>query len=271
MPRNDSGARSGLKGAADIGRFVAPILEGIGRMREMDSLIRSSVTACPGKCEGGRISVRDGVTGKVMTRPCHLMTPDCGYGQLLMRRLDAASMDLLRICGAPTRFMAQLVSPRRTIALQKSLAWNRKGFLTITGPTGTGKSFAAASVLFEATRSRMERTWNDPTQWSKSAAGLWLSAYRVSTSREDFALALSCGFLVLDDLGEEVPTPAVRAAMKEIVSERYNRDRPTIVTSNLSIEAIRDRYGDRMVERLVETGKVIECSGESMRLGESAA
>ncbi len=267
---NGSDSRSSGKDAVDVGAVVAPMLEAIERMRSVDMIFRSSVTSCPG-CSDGSLTLSDRVTGKTMRRPCHLVAKDCGYGQLLMRRMNDAVLQRLRQSGVPARFLDTLPTPRRTIALMKALSWNRRGFLTVTGPTGTGKSFAAASVLFEATRTRMERVWREPGEWAKSGVGSWISAYRASTNRDDFAAALACGFLVVDDLGEEVNTPGVKAAMKEVVSDRYNQNRPTIVTSNLSVLEIRDRYGDRMTERLVEGGMVVECSGESMRLRTEAA
>ena len=63
--------------------------------------------------------------------------------------------------------------------------------------------------------------------------------------------------LVLDDLGAEWPGGWGMTKVDAIFSERYNRQRSTIVTTNLGGADMRNRYADRIIDRLRATNRVI--------------
>lgn len=51
-----------------------------------------------------------------------------------------------------------------------------------------------------------------------------------------------------------------------IFSERYNRQRSTIVTTNLCGADMKNRYADRIIDRLRSTTRVVTCNtSESLR------
>ena len=76
-------------------------------------------------------------------------------------------------------------------------------------------------------------------------------------------------YLLMDDIGEE-PTE-VRdygrswPLFTKIVAERYTRMLPFIITSNLNLEQIEDRYGQRTADRLREIADVIVFNNNSYR------
>ena len=73
--------------------------------------------------------------------------------------------------------------------------------------------------------------------------------------------------LVLDDLGAEWGSSYVTSKIDAIFSERYNRKKSTIVTTNLAGQALCSRYPDRIIDRLRETTQIITFTTEvSLRL-----
>jgi len=72
--------------------------------------------------------------------------------------------------------------------------------------------------------------------------------------------------LVLDDLGAEHTEGWVLTKVDAIIAERYNRCRSVIVTTNLSAEQLRGVYAERVIDRLRSTLKVVNFSGQSLRL-----
>lgn len=60
-------------------------------------------------------------------------------------------------------------------------------------------------------------------------------------------------FLVLDELGVSEGGKDEGPALYEILSERYARKRPTVITTNKSPDEIRGIIGERMVSRLRES------------------
>ncbi|MCL6558045.1 MAG: ATP-binding protein [Firmicutes bacterium] len=72
--------------------------------------------------------------------------------------------------------------------------------------------------------------------------------------------------LVLDDLGAEYTEGWVLTKVDAIISERYNRCRSVIVTTNLTAEQLRGVYAERVIDRLRSTLKVVNFSGRSLRV-----
>ena len=72
--------------------------------------------------------------------------------------------------------------------------------------------------------------------------------------------------LVLDDMGAEYATGWVTTKVDAIISERYNRCRPVIVTTNLTGESMCNTYTERVLDRLNSTCQVLTFAGRSLRL-----
>lgn len=76
----------------------------------------------------------------------------------------------------------------------------------------------------------------------------------------------STPLLVLDDLGgENTDQGWVLSKVDSIITERYNRMLPIVVTTNLSKEELAGTYSGRIMDRLRNTSKCLVFSGESQR------
>jgi DNA replication protein DnaC len=73
--------------------------------------------------------------------------------------------------------------------------------------------------------------------------------------------------LVIDDLGEEFNDTKGNflAVLDEAVSDRIANLRPTVITTNLDVEAFKLRYGARVTDRIRGSGRWFAVAGESMR------
>jgi len=71
--------------------------------------------------------------------------------------------------------------------------------------------------------------------------------------------------LILDDMGSEHTEGWVLTKVDAIISERYNRCRSIIITTNLSTEQLKDTYAERVIDRLRSTLLVINFAGQSFR------
>ena len=140
--------------------------------------------------------------------------------------------------------------------------------IVLSGGTGTGKTFAAAIIA----NNLMERGFSV----------LYLTAFSLvqrfkSYIQNDFATRgdtsalddlLDADLLVIDDLGTE---PTIRNITQEyiynIINERLVAGRAFIVTTNLDIDELDERYDKRIASRLLsrETTAVIEMKGPDLR------
>lgn len=94
------------------------------------------------------------------------------------------------------------------------------------------------------------------------------------TNREEWARfearLRGVGILLLDDLGTERSESWVHTKIDAIVSERYNRMKPIILTSNLTGEMMEDAYNGRIFDRIRQTTEVIKFNGSSLRQSRTA-
>ena len=73
--------------------------------------------------------------------------------------------------------------------------------------------------------------------------------------------------LILDDLGMEYPSDWVLNKVDAIITKRYNKMLPVIITTNLVPNEIGDRYMERIYDRLKSTSFVLIETGDSLRKG----
>jgi DNA replication protein DnaC len=90
---------------------------------------------------------------------------------------------------------------------------------------------------------------------------LFLAAVDLGVARQQHGLgegespvvgqAMTAPMLVFDDLGQEAQdgTPVVA----HVIQRRYDRVRPTIATTGLTVEQLVSRYGAGVARRLIET------------------
>ena len=66
-----------------------------------------------------------------------------------------------------------------------------------------------------------------------------------------------CDLLLIDDLGAQKNSEWSREVLYLLIDRRYRDVRPTIVTSNLTLDQISELIDDRIASRLAEMGPVI--------------
>ena len=162
---------------------------------------------------------------------------------------------MLATANVPERFQSATVDrikeddAREIIGeMLDDVAWRVKGDgLVINGPFNTGKSSAAAVLAMDSIR-RCERV-------------LWVPARDVPSvmfrdsprDRELYTMLRSTDLLVVDDLGAEGfgADKAGGAALENMARILYERQRPMIVTSNLSWGQLQEKYRSSFVSVLM--------------------
>lgn len=127
--------------------------------------------------------------------------------------------------------------------------------LLLRGPVGTLKTSLAVAVLQRCVQQKRHAQFLTMPSLLDSI----FSAKAVSPEdwRRFEERLRQVPLLVLDDLGAEWSGGWVMTKVDAIFSERYNRQRATIVTTNLGSAELQDRYADRIIDRLRSTCQVI--------------
>ncbi|MCM1508402.1 MAG: ATP-binding protein [Ruminococcus flavefaciens] len=71
--------------------------------------------------------------------------------------------------------------------------------------------------------------------------------------------------LILDDLGAEFSTQFTVAALYNIINTRINNELPTIISTNLTMTEIEEKYTQRIASRIVGTAVPIQFCGKDIR------
>jgi len=75
-----------------------------------------------------------------------------------------------------------------------------------------------------------------------------------------------CEYLVMDDIGGENPTEWDKKTLSYIVNERDGRLKPTIITSNFSLDELVDHIGQRIASRIAGMSQIIRMPEPNRRL-----
>lgn len=113
----------------------------------------------------------------------------------------------------------------------------------LMGATGTGKTYASVALLRAATN-QWWRFWYFP-----ALVGAWLDSDRRGAALKS---ALETDLVVLDDFGAEYVKQGgmVEALVDELIWTREAEMLPTVITTNLTLDELRTKLSDRLVDRL---------------------
>lgn len=176
----------------------------------------------------------------------------------------------------------------RRMALQTCRAFieqvetRRAGFALLVGMPGTGKTRLACDMLKELAEleARYIRHGTLTTQHRASYGRKEIVLGRQAQDNDSVAedkprgvldLLQKVPLLVLDELGCTAMANDERLLMDELLKERYDCRRPTILISNLDLRQLREFLGDALTERIAHaTGNhrfVLQFNGSSYRRG----
>lgn len=138
--------------------------------------------------------------------------------------------------------------------------------LVFCGTTGTGKTHLSAALSFyliEKFQTKILYTKafdvlrEVKDTYNRKAEKTFSSVQKKHTEVD---------LLIIDEVGVQFGTDTEKQILFEIVNERYENMKPTILVTNLSLANLKDFAGDRVIDRMKENGgKVIVFSGESFR------
>lgn len=73
-------------------------------------------------------------------------------------------------------------------------------------------------------------------------------------------------YLFIDDIGAEKLSDFVVEFLYLVINKRYENEKRTVLSTNLSLEDFSKRYGDRLLSRVAEMCVIYEMKGEDKRL-----
>ena len=183
----------------------------------------------------------------------------CGQGEFSDFRLDYYSDRVDPKFGiSPRALMEQNLRSAQRFAQQF------RGNLLLVGGTGLGKTFLSACIATAATRQGYSVTYESASRLFSN-----LEKHRFNGNEETLQVASryeECDLLLIDDLGTELSGQFVTAALYSLVNDRLLAGKPTVISTNLSVDGIRERYSAQIASRLQGNYQTLAFLGEDIRV-----
>lgn len=205
--------------------------------------------------------------------------------QVVTRRLERAGVPP-RYIGCRFGTFVTRAGTQRAVAAAQAVAAQERDGLVLCGPAGTGKTHLAVAMVAE----RIERwlaAWPTDSVEQEREGMTYVarrpelrvrlvsvpgfldqlrSRIRFADAEDPLPALAAADLLVLDDLGREKVTDWASERLYVLVNERYNAQRPTVVTSNYMPSELASRGYDAVISRLVEGAAPVVITAPDFRL-----
>jgi hypothetical protein len=161
-------------------------------------------------------------------------------------------------------------TPVQSQAVTEAVDWERskEPLCALIGVTYRGKSFACASML--SNRSKLIRSQYGTEPWLEyryvDSDFRWLRASTIANLRDRFDAGVRAAarkletarLLVIDEVGGASITD-VSKQIQELIAKRFDAGLRTLMTGNLNYAELGISLGDRIMSRLDQHGRIVEC------------
>ncbi|HHZ02061.1 MAG TPA: ATP-binding protein [Tissierellia bacterium] len=138
--------------------------------------------------------------------------------------------------------------------------------LLFYGGTGLGKTFMCNCIAHELINKEVSVLYQ--TSFSLFEIVENHKFNKLNESQENlmnYNMIFDCDLLIIDDLGTEVSNSFTNAELFNIINERMITEKKTIISTNLSLEQLRDTYSDRITSRIFNNFVPLKFYGKDLR------
>lgn len=120
--------------------------------------------------------------------------------------------------------------------------------LLLTGRTGLGKTHLSLAIAGEVTQKGYSVIYDSTQNILNKIEREHFN--RAASSEDTLSAVCNCDLLILDDLGSEFQTSFTLSSIYTIINNRMLLTLPTIISTNLSSQALEEKYGERVASRI---------------------
>jgi DNA replication protein DnaC len=161
-------------------------------------------------------------------------------------------------------YVAETPSQQEALESVRGQWWKRQTFLLLCGDPGTGKTHLAVAAYRQALEDGQQPTFTPETAFLHG----WRRAAAQRLTFDGVEALMTAPILILDDIGTGKYTDGSLEILYQIIDHRSRYNVPTMMTSNLPLEGLDTRWGEKIVSRITERGraKTIVIAGPNHRL-----
>lgn len=138
--------------------------------------------------------------------------------------------------------------------------------LVLTGGPGTGKTHLACAIANQVTETNLAAPlFMTTTEMLRRIKSTYRKDSEMTEQGAINSIAHNPDLLIIDEVGVQVGSDHEKLLLFEILNERYQCLRPTVLISNLTATELETYLGQRVMDRYRECGAVIAFNWESHR------
>ena len=140
------------------------------------------------------------------------------------------------------------------------------GNLLFTGPAGVGKTFFTHCIAKELIEQRVSVVYVTAAQLMDTMTAGRMADSADAAERVRAQLIADCELLIIDDLGTELNNSMTNVELFRCLDERLKKGQATVISTNLSVNELRDTYADRIASRILSEYQIIRFYGPDIRI-----
>ena len=134
------------------------------------------------------------------------------------------------------------------------------------GTVGTGKSFLSGCVAKELMDQGHSVIYFGATGLFDLLSSTSFDTKNREERQNTYSDLYRCDLLIIDDLGTELTNQFTASQLFSLLNERNIGRKATVISTNLSLRELQDRYSDRIFSRITSNFKVCKLTGPDIRI-----
>ncbi len=155
---------------------------------------------------------------------------------------------------------------RRLLAFGQSYVANferQRDSLLLMGPVGTGKTYLCNAIAGALLKEGFAVLYLTAAEYFDKIAEI---AFGNSGTGSFEELMAGTDLLLIDDLGMEQPSSLVQSSLFRTVNERLLKGQATVISTNLSLNDIKNNYNERVASRMLGGYRTLRFGGGDIRV-----
>lgn len=141
------------------------------------------------------------------------------------------------------------------------------GNLLFYGETGLGKTYLSNCVAKALLDTQHTVLYQTAIHLFEDVCGdVVMNKKQNPDSQKTYRYLYSCDLLIIDDLGTEFTNSFVASELYNILNTRMREKKSTVISTNLNLKELTERYSDRISTRIFAEYKVYNFYGDNIRL-----
>lgn len=136
--------------------------------------------------------------------------------------------------------------------------------ILMVGKTGLGKTHLSLAIAQEVIKGGFNALYASAPDLFRKLQDEYFG--KGESGVDTMKTLLEADLVIIDDLGAEIDNQFSMTSLYNVVNTRINSNKPVIISTNLSLKEIEQRYSERIASRLATTYKCLKFVGKDIRL-----